>query len=141
MKKKGILILLLMLMMLLNGGLFGKIVPANPAVTAEPTETTAPQTESGVCTHCDHGKCARCEGKGRVACSECHALRICTVCFGRRGYYIPGYGGVGTGQFIDCWACSGTGRCWSCEGAGYERCPSCLGDRRCPYCGGDYRHP
>ncbi len=56
----------------------------------------------------------------RRKCSICHGLGRCTICFGKGRSYVGGYGGVGSGSYVECNACNGSGRCWRCNGKGKE---------------------
>lgn len=47
-------------------------------------------------------------------CMYCNDTKICPVCYGRRRYYISGYG-VGQGSYVNCSGCNGMGRCSYCQ--------------------------
>lgn len=48
------------------------------------------------------------------SCWACHGSKICTVCYGKRKYYVSGYG-VTAGTYVNCAGCNGTGRCSYCS--------------------------
>ena len=49
-----------------------------------------------------------------LRCSYCNGTKTCPVCYGRRRYYISGYG-VGQGSYVNCAGCNGSGRCSYCR--------------------------
>ena len=110
-----------------------------PEIEAEtsapaPAATIAP---ASVCPDCNQGKCTVCNGRGYRDCELCLGLGICGVCFGRPQTYIPGYGGVGTGSYVTCKGCNGSGRCTYCGGTGKTMCQWC-DHGICLTCHGDY---
>lgn len=46
-------------------------------------------------------------------CFSCGGTGICQVCYGRRRYYVTGYG-VTKGTYVNCAGCDGTGKCAYC---------------------------
>ena len=132
-----------------NGSLF-PVLPSPtpspvPTPTLEPTPTPVPTPtpeKASVCPKCEEGKCWQCQGNGTIRCGICRGSGICQTCHNRGPTYIPGYGGVGTGKYVECSACGGTGKCWRCNGDGVEKCPNpYCEDGKCGYCHGDYLNP
>ncbi len=112
--------------------LFPETEPETP--TPMPGVTVAP---AKVCPDCNRGKCTVCDGQGYSDCELCMGLGVCGVCFGRPQTYIPGYGGVGTGSYVICKGCNGSGRCTYCDGTGKKMCQWC-DHGICRTCHGDY---
>ena len=107
-------------------------------VNTQDAQKTAPKYS--VCPNCNKGHCRTCNGRGIVKCGTCAGLGSCRICHGKRGTTTPGYGGVGTSEFVECSYCNGTGRCEDCNGAGRVECGDC--DRGiCLTCGGNYKNP
>jgi DnaJ-class molecular chaperone len=53
-------------------------------------------------------------GRNMFKCSECHGMKVCSVCNGDGRV-------IGDQQIVDCTACNGTGECDACNGIGYDR--------------------
>lgn len=104
-----------------------------------PVSTDIPKAvdEARVCPDCNQGRCTICDGRGYNDCKLCLGLGICGVCFGRPRTYIPGYGGVGTGTYVTCKGCNGSGRCAYCGSTGKQTCQWC-DNGICRTCHGDY---
>ncbi len=88
-----------------------------------------------ICPHCNMGRCWNCDGTGTVGCNICSRSGICSVCFGKREFYVPGYGNGGS--FVTCKGCNGSGQCSFCKGRGTKDCIFC-DNGTCRYCHGDY---
>lgn len=54
----------------------------------------------------------------RRRCSMCRGSGICQVCFSKRRFYVPDYSGSGSGSYVTCKGCHGSGKCWRCNGKG-----------------------
>lgn len=109
-----------------------------PTSTPEPTSSPTP-LPAGMCTHCNKGRCKECGGSGWQRCGICNGFRTCPTCGGKRRYYVASYSG-GSGTYVDCQGCYGSGKCWCCNGSGTEDCGWCEGGV-CPYCHGNYLDP